>query len=407
MEDNYSHLKILAFFSAQLTPEILSGGEKMFVELAKVFLSNDVNLFTVIPDISTDVLKKEIPKSNFITIPCLSIESKLDLERFSHKVFITLISIFRTLYQVSRLNNWIKKHGINIMYSVSDYFPAIVAPAFFKFFKLNSSVRWFTVIHHIIGSPLKREKSSFINSLVAYSFQKISFFIIRCFSDAIFVKNHLVKYDLMKMGFDGSTIYISDNGIDLDKIDSYSLSYDGQFDMCYVGRLSKTKGVEDLIYALELISKEIQNVKLAIIGGCSPSEENRLKTIIKSKNLERNIVLFGFLNEERVYSIRKQSKLFVSASYEEGWGISVAESLACKIPGVVYDLSVYREKFSDALLYAKIGNINDLANKTLVLLKDKTLRIEMGRNGRMYIEKYDIKNIAKRELEMFSSALLE
>ena len=37
----------------------------------------------------------------------------------------------------------------------------------------------------------------------------------------------------------------------------------------------------------------------------------------------------------------KSSKLFIFPSYEEGWGISITEAMACGLAVVCYDLKAY------------------------------------------------------------------
>jgi glycosyltransferase involved in cell wall biosynthesis len=101
----------------------------------------------------------------------------------------------------------------------------------------------------------------------------------------------------------------------------------------------------------------------------------------------------------------KQSKLFLYADTENGWGIAIAEAMASKCVVVAYDLPVYREVFSDAILYVPLSNINKYAEVILNLLNNEKLVREMAERSRIFVSKYDWDRIALGELRNISNVI--
>jgi len=74
-------------------------------------------------------------------------------------------------------------------------------------------------------------------------------------------------------------------------------------------------------------------------------------------NLADNIKLMRFISEGDKFQIMKSSKVFIFPSYEEGWGIAVAEAIACGLDVVLYDIGTYKA-------FDKYVNMVEKANTT-------------------------------------------
>lgn len=102
-------------------------------------------------------------------------------------------------------------------------------------------------------------------------------------------------------------------------------------DIIFAGRLLGYKNIDTLVKAVKLIKKTRPKIKCLIIG--DGPEKNRLEALTKKIGLEKNIKFLGFIeNHNNVFSLMKSSKVFVSPSSREGFGIVVIEANACGIP---------------------------------------------------------------------------
>lgn len=135
------------------------------------------------------------------------------------------------------------------------------------------------------------------------------------------------KEDLERMGVKCEVI---PNGVDLRKIEKIRPS-DEESDIIFVGRLINEKKVDILINSVELVKKEIPDVKCIIIG--DGPERDRLEKLTSDLGLDRNIKFTGFLEDhDDVISYMKASKVFVLPSVREGFGIAALEANACGLP---------------------------------------------------------------------------
>ena len=104
-----------------------------------------------------------------------------------------------------------------------------------------------------------------------------------------------------------------------------------QSDLIYAGRLIQHKNIDLLIRAVKMIKSEVPDVRVLIIG--DGPELGRLKALAREQDLDNNINFLGFLEDYNyALSLMKSSRIFVSPSTREGFGMAALEANACGIP---------------------------------------------------------------------------
>jgi len=239
-----------------------------------------------------------------------------------------------------------------------DILPAVILRKKFK-------SKLVVYVHHIFHSYRSYKQGMWIS--ISLLIEKISLFLCKR-ADLIFVYNDEVKQNLIRKGFNTHKILITGNGVEHEFIDSVKMKIH-EFDGCYCGSLDKMKGVYDLLDVWEIVLKRYPISKLVLIG--EGPEYEQLFGIIRKKGLEKNILLLGYLSEEQKISTMKSSKFFIFPSYEEGWGISITEAMACGLAVVCYDLEAY-DVFGNSIIRLEIGNKEDMAKVVIDFLNDKS-----------------------------------
>ncbi|MCJ7696747.1 MAG: glycosyltransferase family 4 protein [Thermoplasmata archaeon] len=164
------------------------------------------------------------------------------------------------------------------------------------------------------GKTIEREVSHLSQNLVAVSASTAS--------------------HLHSIGYNGD-ITIIPNGIDYNHIDTIPPST-FTTDVIFAGRLIREKNVNILINALNILCNQIPDLKVVIVG--DGPERNSLRRMVHNYKLEKYITFTGFLNNpDEVIALMKSSKVFVSPSIREGFGIASLEAMACGIPVVTVD----------------------------------------------------------------------
>ncbi|TDA30117.1 MAG: glycosyltransferase family 1 protein [Archaeoglobi archaeon] len=141
------------------------------------------------------------------------------------------------------------------------------------------------------------------------------------------------KRDLEKTG--ERDIRVIPNGIDFKKIEKIRPSA-MQSDVIFAGRLIKDKNVDFLIRAIDLVKREIPDVKCIVIG--DGPEREKLVRLAKELEVDGNVKFVGFIqNHDDLIACMKSSKLFVLPSTREGFGIVALEANACGLPVVTVE----------------------------------------------------------------------
>ncbi len=185
------------------------------------------------------------------------------------------------------------------------------------------------------------------------------------------------KIDLIAVGYNQKNIEVLPMGITIPKHIKIEKK-EKDLTLISVGRLNKQKGTQDLIEALALMHKKLPTVKLWLVGSGEEQFVDQLKEKITKLHLQESVKLLGFVNEKEKFLLLSKSHLLVSASTQEGWGLTIPEAGLVKTPAVVYNI----EGFRDIVKQNRTGILvnktpEELANKVIKILHNKKEYISM------------------------------
>lgn len=154
----------------------------------------------------------------------------------------------------------------------------------------------------------------------------------------------------------------------------------------YVGRIKKYKSVDHLLHAFAIVLKDIPQARLVIIGdGDSKLEFQQIANTLRINHVT---TFTGYLPLEEKIRMLNQMQVVVNTSAKEGWGLTVTEANACGAPAVASNVPGLRDAVIDGetgLLY-EYGNIEQLAEKILLLLRDQNLRTRLATGALAYAQ---------------------
>lgn len=111
-------------------------------------------------------------------------------------------------------------------------------------------------------------------------------------------------------------------------------SIEKTYDLGFCGRFSYPKNPEGFIEVVNILRKELPDIKAAMVG--SGEQFDEMKELIKQKGLENVITLYGFLKNP--YEVMKTFKILCMPSRWEGFGLAAVEALALGVPVVCSDV---------------------------------------------------------------------
>ena len=323
------------------------------------------------------------------------------------KIFQSPIGLNRgnLILAYARRQRWatamINKKSYDLVYGSSDFLPD-VWPCY-KYKKKHPGTKWIQCVFHYYPNWRTRPGNK-LSNLIASRAQKKSFELIKELVDRVININFQVKDDLERDGFKKDKIAVNPCGIEIEylsRLRAGKVPLTGSF----IARLNPSKGIFDLPRVWRLVTDEVPSAKLNIIGGGSDKMRARLYDEIKKLELEKNINLLGFLSNDEAFKIIKSSEVFVFPSHEEGFGMAIAEALACSVPAVAWDLPVYSEVFPKGLITVREGDITEMSRRILELFKNRQRAKRIVSGGRSFIRRYGWPSIAQAENKILKSVL--
>lgn len=245
-------------------------------------------------------------------------------------------------------------------------------------------------------------------------FHQLTFPIVKFIykhSDAVVAYGQHVRKYLIGLGVDEKKIFIAQNTADneiynkevfeseINKL-KQSLKIEDEKIILFVGRLSKEKGVDILLSAVENLKYKINNLKFLIIG--RGAEKENLENYCNKNKLD-NVIFLDYVPNNQLYKYYALADIVAVPSittpvFKEPWGLIVNEAMN---QGAIVIAS-------DAVGAAAGGLINNNENGMIVpegnpellsdaimkILRDKDLKKQLSLSAKRTIEKWTYEKMA-------------
>ncbi len=116
--------------------------------------------------------------------------------------------------------------------------------------------------------------------------------------------------------------------------------------LVYVGSLYPHKNVMIAVKALQ----ELPHFTLIIVGTRNVFQE-QMKKEIKKLGLEDRVEFKGYLTDEELITLFRESFALVQPSLSEGFGLTGIEAMAAGLPVVASQIPIFQEVYQDAAMY--------------------------------------------------------
>jgi glycosyltransferase involved in cell wall biosynthesis len=211
---------------------------------------------------------------------------------------------------------------------------------------------------------------------------KISSKVITCSN---FAKRDLLKYGIaseekIRVIYEGSdhmngnSMFKNNNG----DLPLKNLPLNGKHYVLNLGSRDPRKNVKLLCDAWKTIPEEVKQGRiLAIAGGKffnNFADE-------KISGVPDDVIFLGYISEEQLSPLYNNADSFVFPSLYEGFGLPPLEAMACGTPVLASHSASLPEVCGGAALYCDPYNIDEVTNKLIQMLTDKSLREDLRQKG--------------------------
>lgn len=179
---------------------------------------------------------------------------------------------------------------------------------------------------------------------------------------------------------------------------------ESDFVLITVNRLVPHKGIPYLIKALELVKREIDDVKLIMIG--KGPEEAEIKDLIKQYRLKNIVFQFKDVKESMLFNYYGLADIFITPTLYEGLPLVVLEAMASGLPVIATNAA----ENPQVVKHGKNGFLVPVANSkaigdAVLEIYDRNLMKKMGRYSKEIIKDYDWRIIAKKAIKEYEKLI--
>lgn len=220
-------------------------------------------------------------------------------------------------------------------------------------------------------------------------------------SKRIYAISNIVKDDIWNKVHLKSEVVM--NGIKPELIDHAPHAVNGTFRIVQVSRLMhEKKGQHILIKAVaQLVKKGYGNIALDFIG--EGESLDYLKNLTESLGVDRYVNFLGKREQSYIFAHLHDYDLFVQPSIFEGFGLTVTEAMAAKVPVLVSENQGPLEIIDNGRYgYSfKNQNVDDCAEKIEFFLNGKNDRSMVDAAYKRVLSLYNVKVTAATYLQKY------
>ena len=356
----------------------------MKVALVSAFLEDDVYEHRLTDQFMKDVICKEdhfyhriakAPTIRNIEVTVFYMSQEKEIKEFFHKYGHSIVRIpakklkfiHESIVYSPEIINKIRNY--DLCQFVSGYYVNYKIPDMFDYIekKLNGEIpiiaRWAGGHHKWlfpIRKTIKKNTLSKCENIICSGKDEI-----KVLQNIFKIPNEKITYLVNPINFD--LFKERDREEALEKV---GLEKDKKY-FLYVGRLSKNKGIEEMLNVFKILISEYKNLKLIIIGD-GPLLEY-IKNVVKKNNLELDVLLIGRLSHEIACYYYNLASVLINVGHSGGLANVIIEAMASNLPIIATDVGASKEfvgeKFKNGILI-KLGNELELKKALITILEN-------------------------------------
>jgi len=236
---------------------------------------------------------------------------------------------------------------------------------------------------------------------------RFQYFCLKFFDRYISISDEIYQ-ELIEADFDSDKIIKLPNGVKTD-IFVPSRKEHSSIQVLYVGMICKRKGSDLLIESwIELLEQESLSATLILVG---PVDEHDrvIDNFSHNKTFQKSVKILEPRND--IQKIMKECDIFILPSINEGLPNVVLEAMSCGLPIIGSNTAgITRCVKNDLNGYVinRNNGKNELKEKLHILLKNKTLREDMGKKSREIVNNnFSMKMVRDEYYKIFMTLIGE
>ena len=186
-----------------------------------------------------------------------------------------------------------------------------------------------------------------------------------------------------------------------DFLEKYSLRAEG-YSLC-VATIEPRKNIDKLVAAYKVLPRALrERFPLVIIGAIGWNSDEIIGQIEEGVR-EGWVIRPGFVSDEELVLFYQHTKLFVYPSAYEGFGLPVAEAMACGVPVIISNRTSLPEVANGTALIIEPDNHEEFVSALHKGLEDEAWRLNVIADGIEKAKRYTWEQCVDETVKIYSS----
>ena len=204
-------------------------------------------------------------------------------------------------------------------------------------------------------------------------------------ADLITVPSIFAYRSFIEQGIAEEKLSLLPYGVNVSRFQPVAKPVEGRFDVLYVGAMSLQKGIQYLVQAYQKMSHP--NKSLTFIGAPSPE----LMALLQARNLwSADIKVLGHMPQAELKNSMSRSHVLVLPSVQDGFGMVMAQAMACGCPVIASTNTGGEDLFTDGDegFIVPIRDVDALADRLQQLADNPQQRSVMGQRSLARVQSF-------------------
>jgi glycosyltransferase involved in cell wall biosynthesis len=255
------------------------------------------------------------------------------------------------------------------------------------------------ITHHLFDTSIFRETNVLV-AIYVYLMEQAAVWLYRLKGIPFIVGSPSTQTEMMAHGFRGDDVTVVNYAVNHALYRRTGVPRSPTPLIGYIGRLKKYKSIEQLLRALPAVLAQVPDLRLVVIG--EGDDRGRLESISRALGLASTVEFTGYVTDEKKVELLQHIWFKVTTSSKEGWGLTVLEANACGTAVIASNVQGLRDAVKDGetgLLYT-YGDVKELAQKIIQLVRDESLRDSLSANAVRWAQSFTWDVAAERTLAL-------
>lgn len=167
--------------------------------------------------------------------------------------------------------------------------------------------------------------------------------------------------------------------------------------LLYVGNSYPYKNIEVLLEGIMCLPPEF---RLVMVGSRDVFVE-RVEALVVDKRLGHRVYILGYVSDEDLGFLYREAVALVTATLEEGFGLTPLEAMGLGCPVVISDIPTFRETCGPAALYFNPKDPEQFAREVVRLYTSNQLKEDLVKMGYQRVRRFSFRRMAQETLDVY------